>query len=125
MAADDLAAVLTTASGLVVCLLSMQMGLVVSLWFFPLALVPGAVAVIVGTRVLRRAKRAEARAPGALTAIIMGALLLCFALVVNVAVAVFATEIGTFQDCAGGANTHIAERDCRDALQRAVQQRTG
>ncbi|MGH3327889.1 MAG: hypothetical protein ACRDPT_08880 [Streptomycetales bacterium] len=125
VAAEDLAAVLTTATGLVVCLLSMQLGLVVSLWFFPLALAPGAVAIIVGARILRRARRAEVRAPGALTAIIMGSLILCFALVVNVTVAVFATEIGAFQDCAGGANTHIAEQDCRDGLQRAVQNRTG
>jgi hypothetical protein len=70
--------------------------------------------VVNGVRARRRARRILTRAPGAIAAIIIGAIGLCFALAGIVIGAMVATEYSDYQKCRSSALTITDKQTCQD-----------
>jgi hypothetical protein len=88
----------------------------------PAGLVLDATAVLLGVRARRRARKDALRAPGAATAIVLGAS--CIALVLAV-VTVLGPQLSTYSACMSGANTEIAKQNCRTTLIQELERRYG
>jgi len=93
--------------------------------FFPLALVLGPAAVIVGVRAQNRAQRRRGRAPGAAGGIITGAIGAVLATGAAALALLFFDEFTDYADCRSGANTQIARQSCEDELRRRFEDRFG
>lgn len=70
--------------------------------------------VVNGVRARRRARRILTRAPGAIAAIIVGAIGLCLALAGIVLGAMVATEFSGYQKCRSSALTISDKQTCQD-----------
>ncbi len=88
--------------------------LLTALFFYPLGLVLGVAALVVGIRARRQARANRDTVPGALPGMVMGAIGLGMSLVM-VAMAVFLrTEFSGYWDCVNAANTHTDRQVCQD-----------
>lgn len=94
--------------------------LVTSLFFYPLGLVLGIAALVVGIKA-RRAARATGGAggarqavPGAVPGMVMGGIGLAMSLVMVAGAIVLRTEFSGYWDCVNASNTHTDEQACRD-----------
>ncbi|MWA06321.1 hypothetical protein F8568_039465 [Actinomadura sp. LD22] len=87
--------------------------LVTSLFFYPLGLVLGVAALVIGIRARRRARTARAVAPGAVPGIVLGSVGLAFS-ALSVALTVFLwPELSGYQECLGAANTGTDKTACK------------
>jgi hypothetical protein len=93
--------------------------------FFPLALVLGPAAVILGIRAQRRAQRKRGRAPGAVGGIVCGAIGAILATGAAALVLLLFDEFNDYADCRSGANTEIAKQACEDQLRARLEDRFG
>lgn len=100
-------------------------GVAISFLAPPVGLVAILVALVLGIKAQRRASAAGEPAPGAVPAIIIGAVGAVVALVLTVVVLVFLPELLAYQDCMSGANTTIARNECRATLDDALRARIG
>lgn len=76
--------------------------------------------LVLGIRALRAAGAARGTAPGAVPAVVLGALGSAAAVVLLLAAAVLWPQIRDYRDCISGANTEIAKDVCRVDLERAT-----
>jgi hypothetical protein len=83
--------------------------LVVTMFFFPVGLVLGVAAIVVGIRARRSARQQHGIAPGAVPGIGLGLSTFSLALAV-----VLWPELNGYRQCLGSANTTTDERACRD-----------
>jgi len=88
--------------------------LLTSLFFYPLGLVLGVAALVVGIRARRQVRGTRDAVPGALPGMVMGGIGLAMSLVM-VAMAVFLrTEFSGYWDCVNASNTNADKQACRD-----------
>jgi hypothetical protein len=87
--------------------------LVLSPFFFPVGLILGGAALVVGIKARRRAGRERSTAPGAVGGIVLGAIGLAFASFMLVVTALLWQEMVDYQECLGSANTTTDENACR------------
>ncbi|MFA1549045.1 DUF4190 domain-containing protein [Actinomadura chokoriensis] len=88
--------------------------LLTSLFFYPLGLVLGIAALVVGIKARRQARATRDSVPGAVPGMVMGAIGLATS-VLMVAMAVFLrTEFSGYWDCVNAANTNTDQQVCRD-----------
>lgn len=88
--------------------------LLVTLFFFPIGLVLGVAALVVGIKARRRAKQRHGVAPGAIAGIVLGG--------IGVAISTFSLtltvflwpELSGYNECKGKANTTADEQSCQD-----------
>jgi hypothetical protein len=95
--------------------------LILAVLFFPLALVLGPAAVIVGVG----AQRKQGRAPGATAGIVCGAVAAVIAAGATALLLLVFDEFTDYVDCRSGANTMIARQACEDALRDRLEERFG
>jgi uncharacterized membrane protein len=116
-------------------------GVVLSVLFFPFGLAFDVLAIVLGVRAVRAARReAEApqfnaalrvggerqvRATGAVSGIVLGSLGIALVVIVLTFAAIFWKPIRSYYDCTSGANTETAKQSCRDDLQRSINQHLG
>ncbi|MFB4305821.1 DUF4190 domain-containing protein [Actinomadura sp. GTD37] len=88
--------------------------LLTALFFYPLGLVLGIAALVVGIRARRQVRGTPDSVPGAVPGMVMGALGLTLSLLM-VALAVFLrTEFSGYWDCVNASNTNADQQVCRD-----------
>lgn len=94
--------------------------LVTALFFYPLGLVLGIAALVVGVKA-RRASRATGGSggtrnavPGVVPGMVMGGIGLAMSLVMVAMAIVLRTEFSGYWDCVNASNTHTDEQACRD-----------
>lgn len=85
-----------------------------ALFFYPLGLVLGVAALVVGIRARRSAKAADEKAPGALGGIVLGGIGLTLSAVSVAVTAYLWPELNRYEECLGSANTNADEQACRD-----------
>jgi hypothetical protein len=90
---------------------------------FPLGLLMGIAAIVLGALARRGARPAGLRTPGAVPGIVLGILATVFASLVAVTAAVFWDEVNTYRVCIEGANTRSAQQGCQDALVEQLNER--
>ncbi|MFB4297951.1 hypothetical protein [Actinomadura sp. NTSP31] len=87
--------------------------LLTSLFFYPLGLVLGVAALVIGIRARRRARTARGAAPGAVPGIVLGSVGLAFS-ALSVALTVFLwPELSGYQECLGASNTGADKTACK------------
>ncbi|GAA2634574.1 hypothetical protein SMC26_15410 [Actinomadura fulvescens] len=85
-----------------------------TLFFFPIGLVLGIAALVVGIKARRGARRRQAVAPGAIAGLVLGSIAVAFS-AFSLALTVFLwPELSGYQSCVGKANTSTDEKACRD-----------
>ncbi|WP_433464595.1 hypothetical protein [Spirillospora sp. CA-128828] len=88
--------------------------LLTAFFFYPLGLVLGIAALVVGIRARRNARRARDAAPGAVPGIVLGAIGLVFSLL-SVSLTVFLwAELSGYQSCVSASNTATDKAACRE-----------
>ncbi|KAB2379416.1 DUF4190 domain-containing protein [Actinomadura montaniterrae] len=87
--------------------------LVTSLFFYPLGLVVGVAALVIGIRARRQARAARVIAPGAVPGIVLGSVGLGLAVLAVASTAYLWPELSGYQDCLGAANTGIDKTACK------------
>lgn len=97
--------------------------------FIPLlglvAAIPAVAAIIQGVRARRWGRRTQARVPGALAGVIMGAVgLVLFVSSVTLQVVLY-QEIQSYNKCTNAANTIEGKDRCKDQFARDFEQRFG
>ncbi|MDQ3431442.1 MAG: hypothetical protein M3467_04335 [Actinomycetota bacterium] len=110
--------------GLAALLLSVA-GAALALPLVPVGLVLSIAGIVRGLRVRKLARREGTHAPGAAAAVIAGGAGVALAASVLVFIAVFWTELRTYQGCQSGANTMIAAQDCEREFRDAIGARVG
>ncbi|MEU5989090.1 hypothetical protein ABZ806_08935 [Spirillospora sp. NPDC047418] len=94
--------------------------LVTALFFYPLGLVLGIAALVVGIKARRAARGTggaggmRAAVPGAVPGMVMGGIGLAMSLVMVAGAIVLRTEFSGYWDCVNASNTHTDEQACRD-----------
>jgi hypothetical protein len=88
--------------------------LLTAFFFYPLGLVLGVAALVVGIRARRSARRAHGSAPGAVPGIVLGAVGLAFSLLSVSLTAFLWTELSGYQNCVSASNTTTDKQACRD-----------
>ncbi|GAA2147935.1 hypothetical protein [Actinomadura napierensis] len=87
--------------------------LLTSFFFYPLGLVLGVAALVIGIRARRRARTARGAAPGAVPGIVLGSVGLAFS-ALSVALTVFLwPELSGYQECLGASNTGADKTACK------------
>jgi hypothetical protein len=99
------------------------LSLLLALFTYPLGIVAGLAALIVGVLALRVARPYRARVPGAVPGVVMGAIGLVCSLLVMALTAVLYNEITAYTRCRDVANTITDENQCKDALARALEKK--
>jgi hypothetical protein len=110
--------------GIAALLLSVA-GAALALPLVPVGLVLSIAGIVRGLRVRRLARREGTHAPGAAAAVIAGGAGVALAASVLVFIAVFWTELRTYQSCQSGANTMIAAQDCEREFRDSLADRLG
>ncbi|WP_026257388.1 hypothetical protein [Actinopolymorpha alba] len=90
---------------------------------FPLGLLLGIVAIVLGTLARRGGRRVRLVVPGAAPGLVLGVIATVFASVLALTAAVFWNEIAAWQECSSGANTLTAMESCQQQLQERVLKR--
>ncbi|TDD72857.1 hypothetical protein E1293_32285 [Actinomadura darangshiensis] len=88
--------------------------LLTAFFFYPLGLVLGIAALVVGIRARRSARRAKDAAPGAVPGIVLGAIGLAFSLLSVSLTAFLWTELSGYQSCVSASNTTTDKQACRE-----------
>jgi hypothetical protein len=88
-----------------------------------LGLIMGIVALYVGIRTLRAARRSRSRAPGAVPGIVLASVTLVLSLMGMAFQALFWNELQTYSKCMSAANTITDENQCKDAFSQALEKR--
>jgi len=87
--------------------------LLTAFYFYPLGLVLGVAALVIGIRARRRAQRASGAAPGAVAGIVLGSVGLAFSSLSVALTAYLWPELSGYQECVGGSNTHADKQTCK------------
>ncbi|TDC60237.1 hypothetical protein E1200_30795 [Actinomadura sp. GC306] len=99
--------------------------LLTSFFFYPLGLVLGIAALVVGVRARRAARASAGSAPGAVPGIVLGSVGLAFS-VLSVSLTVFLwSELSGYQNCLGTANTATDEQTCQDEYYPKIEDKLG
>lgn len=112
-------------------------GVIMSVLFFPVGLALDVAAIVVGVRTLRGrgahpgretsglngGKRS--RAPGAVPGVVLGSVGALLAAIVITVLSFFWQEVQSYRECMSGANTIMAQEQCRTAFERSVERRLG
>lgn len=99
--------------------------LLTAFFFYPLGLVLGVAALVVGVRARRAARRSNDSAPGAVPGIVLGSVGLVFS-VLSVSLTAFLwSELSGYQDCLSTSNTAIDEQSCQDEYFPKIEDRLG
>ena len=88
--------------------------LVLTPFFFPIGLVLGIAALVVGVKARRQAASERSAAPGAVAGMVLGAFGLALASLWLAVTAMLWPEVSAYQDCRNSANTRTDEKACRD-----------
>ncbi|XVQ12150.1 DUF4190 domain-containing protein [Spirillospora sp. CA-255316] len=88
--------------------------LILTPFFFPVGLVLGIAALVVGIKARKQAVRERSTAPGAVGGIVLGAVGLAMASFWLAVTALLWPELSGYQECLGSANTRTDETACRD-----------
>jgi hypothetical protein len=88
-----------------------------------LGLIMGVVALYVGIRTVRIAKRARSRPPGAMWGIVLASIALVVSIIGMGFQIFFWHELRSYSKCMAAANTITDENRCKDAFARSVEQR--
>jgi len=99
--------------------------LVMVVLFFPLALILGPTAVILGVRAQRRAQQGRGSAPGAVGGIVCGLIGALLSVAATAVLLLIFDEFTDYAECRSGANTLIARQACDDEFRSRVQHRFG
>ncbi|MFI0357707.1 DUF4190 domain-containing protein [Actinomadura sp. 9N407] len=92
-------------------------------FFFPVGMVLGIAALVVGIKARRLASKERSTAPGAVPGIVLGAIGLAFASLSLVTTAVLWPELSDRQECLSSANTTTDENACRDSFVQNVEEK--
>ncbi|MFC4053936.1 hypothetical protein ACFOY4_29945 [Actinomadura syzygii] len=88
--------------------------LITAFFFYPLGLVLGIAALVVGIRARRAARRSRGAAPGAVPGIVLGSIGLVFS-ILSVSLTVYLwSELSGYQSCVSGSNTTTDKQACQD-----------
>ncbi|XRQ05946.1 hypothetical protein ACN3XK_56880 [Actinomadura welshii] len=99
--------------------------LLTAFFFYPLGLVLGIAALVVGVRARRAARRADEAAPGALPGMILGGVGLAFS-VLSVSLTLFLwSELSGYQECLSTSNTATDEQACQDEYYPRIEDKLG
>lgn len=99
--------------------------LLTSFFFYPVGLVLGIAALVVGVKARRSARRDGAAAPGAVPGIVLGVVGLAFSLM-SVSLTVFLwSELSGYQECLSTANTSLDEESCKDEFYPRIEDKLG
>jgi hypothetical protein len=97
-----------------------------AVFFFPMGLILGLGALVVGWRTLRTARAAGAAAPSrTAVGMTLGALGAGLAVLVGLVVVIFWPQLRDYESCRAGANTQIAQQACDTQLRTALLDRIG
>ena len=88
--------------------------LLTALFFYPLGLVLGVAALVVGTKARRQARDTRDTVPGAVPGMVMGAIGLAMSLLMVVGAVFLRTEFSGYWDCVNASNTHTDQQACQD-----------
>ncbi|TYB48458.1 hypothetical protein [Actinomadura chibensis] len=88
--------------------------LVTAFFFYPLGLVLGIAALVVGIRARRAARRTRGAAPGAVPGIVLGSIGLVFSILSVSLTAYLWSELSGYQSCVSGSNTTADKQACQD-----------
>jgi hypothetical protein len=99
--------------------------LLTAFFFYPLGLVLGIAALVVGVRAHRTARRDRNPAPGAVPGIVLGAVGLALSLVFVSITAYLWTELNGYQKCVAGSNTSADKQDCQDRYYPKIEDKLG
>lgn len=99
--------------------------LLTAFFFYPLGLVLGVAALVVGIRARRSARRDMAAAPGAVPGIVLGAVGLAFSMVSVSVTAYLWSELSGYQSCLSGSNTTVDKQSCRDEYFPKIEDKLG
>ncbi|RFS86278.1 hypothetical protein D0T12_06640 [Actinomadura spongiicola] len=99
--------------------------LVTAFFFYPLGLVLGVAALVVGIRARRNARRARAAAPGAVPGIVLGVIGLVFSTLSVSLTAFLWPELSGYQSCISGSNTTVDKQACRDEYYPKIEDKLG
>ncbi|MBE1533620.1 hypothetical protein [Actinomadura algeriensis] len=101
------------------------LALLTAFFFYPLGLVLGIAALVVGVRSRREARRGRGVAPGAVAGIALGAVGLVLSSLSVALTAYLWTELSGYQSCVGSANTGIDRQTCQDEWFPKIEDRMG
>ncbi|TDD61852.1 hypothetical protein [Actinomadura rubrisoli] len=87
--------------------------LLTAIFFYPLGLVLGVAALVLGIRARRAARRTSGVAPGATAGIVLGSAGLAVSALAIGLTAFLWPEMSGYQECLGNANTHSDKQSCR------------
>ncbi|WP_021596496.1 hypothetical protein [Actinomadura welshii] len=99
--------------------------LLTAVFFYPLGLVLGVAALVVGIRARRFARRARDTAPGAVPGIVLGAIGLAFSLMSVSLTAFLWSELSGYQNCVSASNTTTDKQACRDEYYPKIEKKLG
>lgn len=99
--------------------------LLTAVFFYPLGLVLGVAALVVGIRARRAARAGDEAAPGAVPGIVLGSIGLVFS-VLSVSLTVFLwSELSGYQNCLSTSNTSTDKQTCRDEYYPKIEDKLG
>ncbi|MEU8800482.1 DUF4190 domain-containing protein [Spirillospora sp. NPDC048819] len=99
--------------------------LLTAFFFYPLGLVLGVAALVVGIRARRAARSGGDAAPGAVPGIVLGSIGLVFS-VLSVSLTVFLwSELSGYQNCLSTSNTGADKQACRDEYYPKIEDKLG
>ncbi|MGP4024786.1 hypothetical protein [Actinomadura sp. 3N407] len=99
--------------------------LLTAVFFYPLGLVLGVAALVVGIRARRAARRGGDPAPGAVPGIVLGSIGLVFS-VLSVSLTMFLwSELSGYQNCLSTSNTGTDKQACRDEYYPKIEDKLG
>ncbi|MFV2176146.1 hypothetical protein ACFHW2_40785 [Actinomadura sp. LOL_016] len=101
------------------------LALLTAFFFYPLGLVLGVAALVVGVRSRRTARREHGSAPGAAAGIVLGSIGLVLASLSVALTAYLWSELSGYQSCVGSANTGIDRQTCQDEWFPKIEDRMG
>ncbi|MFI0485517.1 hypothetical protein [Actinomadura sp. 9N215] len=99
--------------------------LLTAFFFYPLGLVLGVAALVVGIRARRNARRAQGAAPGAVPGIVLGSVGLVFSMLSVSLTAYLWTELSGYQNCLSGSNTTADKQSCQDEYYPKIEDKLG
>ncbi|MFI0405191.1 hypothetical protein [Actinomadura sp. 3N508] len=99
--------------------------LLTAFFFYPLGLVLGVAALVVGIRARRSARRARGAAPGAVPGIVLGSVGLAFSILSVSLTAFLWTELSGYQNCLSGSNTTTDKQSCQEKYFPKIEDKLG
>ena len=97
--------------------------LLTAFFFYPLGLVLGIAALVVGVKARRSARRTHDAAPGAVPGIVLGTIGLVFSLLSVSLTAFLWTELSGYQSCVSASNTTTDKQACREKYYPRIEEK--